>query len=109
LDSILFKKLIKNILLSLALIFLFLAGLLLFQHFFMEPQNMDAFLGLMMMSSIFGIPYIIFNKMTSNNSSDKTTIEKQALVPKRCTYCNSSAIIKTTDGLKCEHCGSTYH
>lgn len=105
-----FKKVIKNILLSLTVIFLIIAFLFIIQHIFIEPQeDLDALFGLLMMASFFGVPYLIFFKfMSKQHSKNKETHEQQSLVSRRCTYCNSSLIVTTKDGLKCEHCGSKY-
>ncbi len=104
------KNILKNTLLTLTVIFLIIALLFVIQHIFIEPQeDLDALFGLLMIASFFGVPYLIFFKLRSNKGSkNKEANNKQSFVSKRCTYCNSSVIVATKDGFKCEHCGSKY-
>jgi len=104
------KKLIKNILLSLTGIFLLMALIFLIDYFFFAPeQDIGAFLGLLMMASFFGVPYLVFFRKNENseiNLSNQT--QAHPLVSRRCKYCNSSSLKTVDDGFQCEHCGSMY-
>ena len=84
--------------------------LFLVDHIFLDPkEDLDAFIGLMIMASFFGIPYLVFfrgNQKNGKNLGDGKN--KHDLVSKRCTFCNSSSIKMTDGGFQCEHCGSHY-
>lgn len=84
--------------------------LFLIQHIFIEPQeDLDAFIGLLMIASFFGVPYLIFFRKKSNSSDNKPIEKMKSFVSRRCKYCNSSEIVTTTDGFQCEHCGTKYN
>ena len=85
--------------------------LFLIDHIFIDPkEDLDAFFGLMMMASFFGIPYLVFfRRNQKNEKSIEDAKSKQGLVSRRCTYCNSSSIKMIDGGFQCEHCGSNYH
>ena len=98
------KSFFRKTLLSLTIIFLLLAVIFLFDYYFSEPKKeLDAFFGLLIIASFFGIPYLVFFRKSSTDKNNK-----QTLIARRCKYCNSSELSPHKNGSKCEHCGAFY-
>jgi len=107
----LFIKIIRRTLLSLAIISLLSGVIFIIQHYTVgTKQDLNAFFGFLFIAAIFGIPYLIFFRSSSNkNKNKKKKRKKRTLIYRRCQSCSSSQLSPYKNGYKCEHCGAIYH
>lgn len=119
--------LLRRILLSLFLIFLFLSALVLVDMALGgEEATAGAFVGMLMIASFFAIPYFVLfrkrktdskhtadvseesNPRSSKSSSGTGEKGSRRLQNRKCSNCNSSHLQPYRMGYRCEHCGSIY-
>ncbi len=104
-------KIIRRILLSLMIITLLFSIIFIIQYYTVgTKQDIDAFFGLLFIAAIFGIPYLVFFKLSSNKKQKKKKKhKKRKLISRRCQACHSPQLKSYKNGYKCEHCGAIYH
>lgn len=100
-----FKQFIKKALLTLTIISLVFAIIFLIEYFAVGVErDSGAFFGFLVIAAIFGIPYLIFFRSTTNKLNNK-----QTFLSRKCESCSSSQFKPYKAGYKCEHCGAVYH
>ena len=113
--KVLLFNLLRKLLLSVCLIFLFFTLLAIIDYFLGgDAATPSAILGLFMITAIFAIPYLVFFKKYNkqNNKQNKSNYalkSKSTLSQTRCANCNSSQLSALDDGYRCDHCGTYYH
>jgi len=101
------KQFIKKTLLTLTIISLVFAVIFLIEYFIVATErDSGAFFGFLVIAAIFGIPYLIFFRLSTTKNKRNN---KQTFLSKKCQSCSSSQFKPYNEGYKCEHCGATYH
>ncbi len=101
------RKFFGNILLALTVLFLVISGITLFAIVFMDDEQAGpAFIGMLIITSFFAVPYFLFFRPRKTNKKNN---EKQKLISRRCDNCSSTQFTTRDQGLQCDHCGTFYN
>ena len=108
------KRFIAKVLLVCTIIGLVITGIMIL-NYVAEPETREkmqsAIFGMLMITSFFAVPYIIFFRKSKKNQAH--SLLTQPKKPKkgdlrRCQTCSSTDLVEKEGSIVCNYCGSTY-
>ena len=103
-------KIFRRLFLTMAIIFALFSIIVLLDIIFRGgAETLGALWGMLILGSLFAVPYWIFFRKPPDNKNKSPKITRPvSLTARRCSNCNSSRFTTYKNGYQCEHCGSIY-